>query len=322
MINIEPMIIILQDMLQGKLFMDNDGKIVKIVKKEYKRMRYAWNYRNTNILSAQEGNELIAKIIEASKPAMIARCGAVEMRCIGEYLKGGHFSEKVKTAMLYQAGFFPTEEIYLKQFCKLYIDAVGYTDLLPLWIGGAEHKVIGKVCQSTIFTEMLSLEPYFFDDPWSRFLKDKRVLVVHPFADTIRRQYEKRDLLFVNKEVLPQFRKLYCVKAVQSSAGEKTEYITWFEALEYMKSEIAKHDYDVAIIGAGAYGLPLAEYVKRRGKISIQMAGATQILFGIRGKRWDNIPFFAKIYNEHWVYPSVVETPANSDLVEGGSYWR
>lgn len=302
--------------------MENDKRIIRGVKKIYKKIRYAWNYRHTDILSAQEGNEKIGSIIEASEPAMIARCGAVEMRCVGAYLRGFHFSEKIKSAMQYQAGFFPNKESYLRQFCEMYINAVGHADLLPLWIGGPEAKTIRRECHSTIFTEMISLEPYYFIKPWSYFLKDKRILVVHPFADTIRHQYQKGDCLFNNKDILPRFSELYCVKAVQSAAGEKTKYNTWFDALEYMKSEITKYDYEVAIIGAGAYGLPLAEYVKQCGKISIQMAGATQILFGIRGKRWDAVPFFTNLYNEHWVYASPEETPANTGLVEGGSYWR
>lgn len=65
-------------------------------------------------------------------------------------------------------------------------------------------------------------------------------------------------------------------------------YLNWFETLEYMKGEVAKADFDVALIGCGAYAFPLASYVKRLGKKSVITAGATQLLFGIKGARWDN----------------------------------
>ena len=44
-------------------------------------------------------------------------------------------------------------------------------------------------------------------------------------------------------------------------------------------------EFDVAIIGCGAYGLPLAVEAKRMGKQAIHMGGATQVLFGIKVNR-------------------------------------
>ena len=59
-----------------------------------------------------------------------------------------------------------------------------------------------------------------------------------------------------------------------------------------MENEIDKHDYEVCLIGCGAYGLPLAAHVKKQGKKAIHIGGALQLLFGIMGKRWiDFEPF-------------------------------
>ena len=80
-------------------------------------------------------------------------------------------------------------------------------------------------------------------------------------------------------------------------------------------------DFDIAIIGAGAYGLPLCSYVKLKGKKAIHMGGATQILFGIKGMRWDSHEYISKLYNENWIRANSEETPINSNKVEGGSYW-
>lgn len=141
-------------------------------------------------------------------------------------------------------------------------------------------------------------------------------MVIHPFAETIKSQYEKKEHLFDNKNVLPEF-SLKTIKAVQSIAGTKTEFVDWFEALESMKRQIAETDFDVAIIGCGAYGMPLAAYCKQLGKKAVHLGGATQLLFGIKGKRWDNY----SLYNEYWVRPLESETPLNAKKIESGCYW-
>jgi hypothetical protein len=165
------------------------------------------------------------------------------------------------------------------------------------------------------------LEPFFCTNPWTRALEGKKVLVVHPFTTTIESQYEKRHLLFENN-LLPNF-ELTTVKAVQSVAGAETEFKDWFEALDSMKNKIDAEDYDIAIIGAGAYGLPLAAHVKRMGKKAVHLAGATQLLFGIKGKRWEEYIVwpYTNLFNEHWVRPASNEQPQNASKVEDACYW-
>ena len=175
--------------------------------------------------------------------------------------------------------------------------------------------------KNTALTRLWSLEPYRFSNPWTKALKGKKVLVIHPFANTIQQQYEKRKQIWGEKEILPEF-ELQTLKAVQSAAGEKDErFVDWFEALDYMKAEIAKRDFDIAIIGCGAYGFPLAAYIKELGKQAIHLGGATQLLFGIKGNRWENDSGVKQYFNEYWVRPSMDETPKNNTSVEGGCYW-
>ncbi len=114
------------------------------------------------------------------------------------------------------------------------------------------------------------------------------MLVIHPFENTIRKQYEKKDLLFENPDVLPDF-KLLTLKAVQSIGNKSNGFGDWFEALDFMYDEALKRDFDVAILGCGAYGLPLAARLKQAGKQVIHLGGSVQILFGIKRNRWDTI---------------------------------
>ena len=102
----------------------------------------------------------------------------------------------------------------------------------------------------------------------------------------------------------------------------ETGYASWFDALAAMQRQMDAADYEVAIIGAGAYGLPLAAFCARElNAQAVQMAGATQLLFGIRGKRWDDHPILSRLYNDAWVRPGDGEGIRNKDAVEGGSYW-
>jgi len=171
------------------------------------------------------------------------------------------------------------------------------------------------------YCELKSIEPYYFDNPWSKALKEKKVLVIHPFAETIEKQFKNRERLFENREVLPEF-KLQTIKAVQTIAGTKdTRFKDWFEALEYMYDEAMKRDFDIALIGCGAYGFPLAAKIKKAGKQAIHMGGSLQILFGIKGKRWDNHEIIGRMYNEAWVRPGEKDIPQKKEIVEGGCYW-
>ena len=90
--------------------------------------------------------------------------------------------------------------------------------------------------------------------------------------------------------------------------------------------------YDIAIIGCGAYGFHLAAHVKRSGKKAIHLGGATQLLFGIKGNRWENsmygvkewgLPygFYTNMFNSHWIKPGTEGRPQNAESVEGACYW-
>ena len=300
--------------------MDNDGKLLECLRNTYKGLRFQWKYRGIRVLDAADGNALAKDALLLGRPWAFGRCGATEMRTVAEYLAGGGFTEKARQDIQNLSGVFPTDDETLTRFCQLYIDCVHRTDLLALWDVGAERQVIDG-CTATRFTQLRALEPYYHDKPWSAALAGRRVLVVHPFKQTILQQYARREQLFPGTDILPEFASLRVVQAVQGLAGQDTGYPDWFAALDAMEQQMDAEPYDVAIIGAGAYSLPLAVYAKETGHMAVQMSGATQLLFGIKGKRWDSHPVIGRLYNEAWVRPNAAEQPRHKERVEGGSYW-
>lgn len=220
------------------------------------------------------------------------------------------------------AGFFPASEEAGLRYAELVAADFPLADLLVSYQKEEWYPLsLGLLAGAKRCPPWGYLDPYRYKRPWSAALAGKRVLVVHPFADTIRRQYDRRAELFPGTDVLPGFASLRCIRAVQSIAGNAVPYRTWFDALDAMKREMDAEDYDVALIGCGAYGFHLAAHAKRRGKVGLHMASYVQLLFGIRGARWDADPEYSRFYNDAWVRPSADERPAGAETIEGGCYW-
>ena len=280
------------------------------------------------ILSQEEGNALLGRAVAQGEPFLAGRAGTVELDCVTHFLRHRRAAEAIEypaavaQAMSNNAGFFPVATGDLDAFAVAYLAAVGQLDADAVWFNPGENDLAREFCPDAALIPLRSLEPYYHAEPWSEHLAGKRVLVVHPFADSIAENYvTRRTMLFGDRRILPEF-DLRVIPAVQSIAGQPTRHATWFEALASMKSSIAAVDFDVMIVGAGAYGLPLAAHAKSLGKVAIHMGGATQILFGIRGRRWDDHEVISRLYNEHWTRPKASETPRDYQKVEdGGAYW-
>ena len=266
----------------------------------------------------------IKALLESDEPCMISRFGSTELQTLC-YIKFYPFSRPLKKRTFYNiqyaSGFFPVTHQNLKRFYRVYEEDVKELDLLVSW--RIEELLFRTWLKKKDYVRKTTLDKFYLHEhPWTFALQGKKVLVVHPFVETIEEQYRtKRDKLFDNKEILPEFACLTTVKAVQSVAGNVVGYDSWFDALEWMKQEIDKKDYDVALLGCGAYAMPLAAYIKRKGKKAIHMGGILQFLFGIKGKRYIENPETASFINENFVSPSASDRPQLADKVEGGCYW-
>lgn len=272
-------------------------------------------------------NEYIYEMIKSGKPLLVGRFGATELfevRTFDFELRSKY--SKALSQMQMWSGFFPKKEELGKRFKNLMIDSIPKADVMGIWMLPFEDYYLNKFGNINLKTAyLLNIEPWSAPKhPWSAALKGKKVLVIHPFTETIEAQYRRRKEIFPNTDILPDF-ELKTLKAVQTIAGEKDKrFSTWFDALEWMYQEALKIDFDIAIVGCGAYGFPLSAKLKEAGKQAIHLAGATQLLFGIKGKRWEENDAFAyvqKYFNDSWVYPANSDKPEQAAKVEGGCYW-
>jgi len=287
-------------------------------------------------LNSDDANKKISSLIKGGVPFMVGRFGSVEFDVLSIYalkIKSNYvnslynslvrkklpwWTKSIKDRMRINAGFFPVTDSSLAKFSELMLNLCAEVNLLGSWIPG--EPILNKYLERSDICKLRDIEPYYHEQPWSAALENRKVLVIHPFADTISSQYKKRKLLFENQAILPNF-KLETLTAVQSIAGNNVGYDDWFEALDSMYLKALLIDFEVAIIGCGAYGFALSAMLKKSGKKVIHLGGATQILFGIKGSRWDSHPYISRLYNEHWVRPSEEERPKNSIKVENSCYW-
>lgn len=297
------------------------------------------NYTGREVLNFDDTNRMIGDAISTGKGFWAGRYGMTEMRVmvhtINDKLELPCEKEKFFEVLCVGAGFFPNDIILLDKFVDLMLDACKGLDLHAIWPMYMEDYFITYLEKKNVqLTKLSNLEPwnlYRYPDfkgmLWSEQLKGKKVLVIHPFAETIRKQYtEHRKEIFSHllpaDKILPEF-ELITMKAVQTIAGAKDErFDTWFDALNYMVDEAAQIDFDVAIVGCGAYGFPLCAEIKKMDKPVIHLGGATQLMFGIKGKRWESLDNMKTlVMNESWTRPLETEKPKNNDIVEGGCYW-
>jgi hypothetical protein len=314
--------------------------VLKVIRKVYqKTVGFEIQSKPECIQDADLASQVIYDALTSYKPCMISRFGGTELNCLLNYVgvtndrnkfisyfqgktSAWWWEQNIIAQMQNWSGFFPPTHEKIEKFCELMFDDIPQVDVLGSWLAGeSKFDLMMNNCKK-INLELLN--PFFSKRPWTKALEGKKVLVVHPFAKSIESQYKKRELIF-KANILPSFQ-LQTLQAVQSLAGNKTHFTDWFEALEYMKSEIDKRDYDICLIGCGAYGFPLAAHVKRSGKKGIHIGGSLQLLFGIRGKRWENTNYnpiynYSQLMNESWVYPSVEEKPQNASSIEGECYW-
>lgn len=303
--------------------MDTDAKLIFKAKNVIKRTVNTCKYKvYSKQLTVDASNQVIYEKLMGKEPFLVSRFGSNEAKICCKYLLGKKYSQEDRFRITMHAGVFPDTDESINNFASIYSDSIKNIDHLGIWYPFGEGYLIKKLCKNELqLTGLRGIEPYYCNQPWSQALEGKKILVIHPFKKTIESQYYNyREQLFI-QEVLPEFESLEVIRAVQSIAGQSTDFTCWSLALEYMKEQIRKQDFDIAIVGAGAYGLPLASYIKTIGKKAIHLGGATQILFGIKGNRWNHHEYISRLYNEAWVKAEGDEIPENKEIVEGGSYW-
>jgi hypothetical protein len=281
------------------------------------------HFRGTKNITTESSGAYLKEALLAGRPICAIRFGASEIGCLNNHEKivlglKKTYKDSVRWAMKVRAGFYPTDDQHLNEYCDYYAAKIGLADTLAISGLHMEDYFAEKFLPKAHIISNWALEPLL--GGWTSALKGKKVLVISAFADEIKFQYSRREKLFPKEpDLLPAFN-LSVIQAPQTM-GDSTDYRfpSFMRSLEEIENAIARTDFDVALIGAGAYGTLLCLYCRSLGKSALQTGGATQTLFGIIGKRWENRPHVASRINEFWIRPA--NKPLGYEKIDNGAYW-
>lgn len=164
---------------------------------------------------------------------------------------------------------------------------------------------------------------------WVTALRGRTVAIVSPFNQSISQQLAKGPHALWGRyarHVMPTGIRFKPVASPQNLAKHVESAGGWRDAFDELIARVdAAMPFDVALIGCGGLGMPLAAYLRATNRSAMYNGGDLQLWFGVYGKRWlyyekalaaGNHSFF-----RNWVRPSAAETPTGAGLVEGGTYW-
>ena len=273
--------------------------------------------------SDEEANRLIADHIRSGEPFALCRFGSAEFTMLHLYEEKMLFgTNRLDQCNVFD--YFHKDVGELSRWVELTtgdcrdVDIMAYFEDYPM-----EEYLLRCYGQNAKKIRLEQIEAILYDNPWTMELAGKKVLVISPFVETITQQYPNMDKIYAGRNMLPSF-ELKTLKSVwHTGVRETDEFETWFDALNYLYESAMKIDFDLALLGCGPFGFNLACMFKRAGRQAIQYGGALQVLFGIRGARWDNYPLYTPYFNEYWVRPSQSEGPdaKHRDILDHGCYW-
>jgi hypothetical protein len=279
--------------------------------------------------SGESANILFSEMIEKNQVFSLSRLGWSEFGWMNHYIEGG-INCPVKGTTL--RNLVSSQGVYgncAHEFFEEYTKSISTSDFHVFWIEpNGTHVILNE--QVNVFKNFSNssikvghevLSSYLHENFWTKKLEGKKVLVIYPFVKTIELQYQKKEGIWkdTHSGKLPNF-ELITYKPVWTLNGSHP-HKSWIDSLNYMKDEISKIDFDVALVGCSHYGTPLISFIKTiLNKTAIYFGGELQILFGIKGRRWDNMPHVSKFYNENWTR-SIDEIPTGHTIMDGGCYW-
>lgn len=284
--------------------------------------------------TVSKGAACVYLALSGNAPCLIGRNGTIEL----QVLHGGAGDSSLRLQLELHAGVFPSTEESVAAWIRAYKAALNVVDTEPIVAGWyaplrvVEEALLRRNCFSENYIPLRSLEPYYVSPMlrWTSLLEGKRVAVVSSFANTIAIQISRRrqiwgedaDTLLPKTTEWVPVQTGYSPALAQGRAAWPEGVDTWQEAVALLKKKVVESGASICIIGCGGLGMILGAELKREGLQCIVLGGATQVLFGIKGRRWEKHDVISKLWTDAWVWPALDETPRGAAIIEGGCYWN
>jgi len=285
-------------------------------------------------------DEVILNTINSRRPNLVGRLGGTEARVLGIYsdfvkiqpmfdpVNLLYSSVTLRKRMLQLrdgAGVYPATFKTFLNFSRLYLECLQEVDLLGVWGKSFTSIELDFIPSSNSVVPLVNTAPWVetFNAkrthiPWSSGLTGKKILIVSSFSNSFESQYARINKVFP-KVSFPKFHPIFLQAPL--TQGGLMDGKDFFYHLDQLKSKIKNLDFDIALISAGGYSLPLASFAKSINKIGVHTGGDLQLFFGVIGSRWINEPRVKDHINKYWVRPLPEERPNNWLQIERGAYW-
>ena len=291
------------------------------------------------ILDLEKSNQYIIDLIQTNKPFIISRLGiGAETYITCHYIATNQINTNLLQTLSNNTGIYNVDMKNILLYIKLYIEAIKNSNTLatfPTYIINEQTYFANNYNLSKIHSR--SLEPFYACleniKPWTHFLYGKKVLIINPFIESMKKQLSNRFQIFKDptKKIFLDNQEFIFYKSYQTSAGNHI-HKNWLETFTIMCNDIKKlnddYNFDIALLGCGGYGLPLCNFIKMNlNKSAIYIGGGLQLLFGIMGQRWENRDDWKQIMkdnqepNNKFIRPSGDEIINNKNAIENGCYW-
>lgn len=295
-------------------------------------------------MNVSKGAESICKLIQDKIPFFVGKIGTSELDVILFYInhrqKDSPKSYPIveRTHLTKNGGIFPATNESIDAWARHMINDVlpagdGYAEWNPIR-GANERIILNILTPNSERFPLRALEPYYMPEPdfrWTHKLAGVRIAVVSPFSKTIAAQWERKEEIWkglgnIWNSVFPTIIPVFAGYSpyLTTGAGKWPSAVIsggWRAAVESIVSDVVASGAKFAIVGCGALSLPVCYALKMRGISAIHLGGATQILFGIKGRRWLSHGVISTFFNDAWVFPDATEVPSEALAVEGGCYW-
>ena len=95
------------------------------------------------------------------------------------------------------------------------------------------------------------LESFYLLDknvlPWTHYLKTKKVLIIHPFINSFKKQLNNNFQIFKDKVLFDKNQQFVFYKSYQTIAGNHI-HNNWYETFNLMCEDIKYINFDIALL--------------------------------------------------------------------------
>ncbi|HUI06240.1 MAG TPA: hypothetical protein VL486_04475 [Verrucomicrobiae bacterium] len=304
------------------------------------RDRLARSWLRARLTSREEFIGQIKAALRTGRPYALGKIGGSEQHWLYYNIllkertrpdKIEQFEQKLDFCMVKQAGVFPGDPQFCVKFNEFYVRHLKNLDCLGLFLYPAEKRIVQHYGLDHTLVHFVDQEPDRSrpDNEANCYLpefRDKKILIVCPFASLLKERARKDIFEPVWSKTGKKWFHPRSVDALEFPYGFDPEthrrFPTAIDLFDHIATEIAKRDFDVALIAAAGLAIPIASQVKGMGKVGISLGGHLQALFGVIGKRWRDWADWKRDYfNEWWIEMPAAYRPRQTDVCDQGAYW-